>query len=74
VNLYNPHGVDNTPLYNADGTPMVDEDGEQMFGWVDDPNDDTDANDGFVTLSTADFCDDAQSPFGAITADYNAYF
>jgi hypothetical protein len=67
VTLYNPHGVDNSLLYNLDGTVMVDADGKPMRGTTDG------SDDGFVTLTIDQFTHDAQNPIGAITADYNRY-
>lgn len=62
--LYNPHGVDNTPMYDANGDPIRDANGDQVYGFIDG------SNDGFVTLTSAQFAHDAQEPIGVITADF----
>lgn len=68
VTVYNPHGIDNIPLRNADGTPQLDGHGNPIAGPA--QGDD----DGFITLTVAQFCSDAADPFGAITADFSRFF
>jgi Ca2+-binding RTX toxin-like protein len=67
VILYNPHGKDEMLLYNPNGTPKLDANGNQERGTAD-KNDD-----GFVTLTIDEFIHDAQSPIGALTADFNIF-
>jgi hypothetical protein len=67
VTLYNPHGVDNLLKYNPDGTVMLDAQGNPVRGFLDG------TDDGKVTITIDQFVHDAQSPIGALTADFNAF-
>ncbi len=65
--LYNPHGVDNELLYDANGRPVLDDKGKQKRGTMDG------IDDGFITLTMKEFAHDATDPIGVYTADYNRY-
>ncbi|HVK13787.1 MAG TPA: C2 family cysteine protease, partial [Gemmataceae bacterium] len=67
VQLYNPHGVDNVPLYNLDGTPMLDAKGDQMYGCTDGKDD------GLITLTLQEARDDSFNPIGAVTAHFDRF-